>query len=458
MKELFGSSRLTITKWNTQSAYYHEGARMNGASLSRRICLLLFTLALAAIFLFTLGHVTPARVSAQTTLGGPLSGLTSGQLTHFQTGMTQFDFPWDPVHGLGPVYTNTNCNNCHAQPVFGGYNSGLRTTFFGTLNSDGSFNPLTNKGGLVLQPLSVSKFIPGCALAGETTANTGATIIAQRVPPPLFGDGLINSIDDATIIANSGSKGMGIDGVANMVTDYNGMSRVGHFGRKAQFASLLQVVGEAFLHDIGITNPVATTEDCPQGNCNVPKICFKKSTTQLNDLNGVETIQIFDFVVYLAPNLPGSGNSNGQTQFNNVGCSLCHTVTYQTDPAVKIPTDFLGHFNGPITALSNQPVNLYSDLLLHHLGPLLADGIGGSAAGFGQATGDQWRTAPLWGLSFRTVYLHDGRDNSVMQAIEDHFSLANGTYPASEANQVITNFNNLSPSDQADLITFINSL
>jgi CxxC motif-containing protein (DUF1111 family) len=428
------------------------------ASLSRRIGLVLFVLTLAATFLFTQGRVGPPQVHAQTTLGGPLPNLTSGQLMHFMTGMTQFDFPWDPVHGLGPVYTNTNCNNCHAQPVFGGYNTGLRTTFFGTLNSDGSFSPLTNKGGLVLQPLSVSKFIPGCALPGETTANTGATIIAQRVPPPLFGAGLVDSIDDSAILANAVPKGLGISGVANMITDYTGVTRVGHFGRKAQFASLVQVVGEAFLHDIGITNPVAQKEDCPQGKCTVPPICFKKSTTKLNDTAGIETIQIFDFVVYLAPNVPGVANSNGQAQFNSVGCSLCHLPSYQTDPAVNIPTDFLGHFNGPIVALSNQPVNLYSDLLLHHMGSLLADGIGGSAAGFGQATGDQWRTVPLWGMSFRTVYLHDGRDSSVMQAIEDHFSLANGTYPASEANEVINNFNNLSPQDQADLISFVNSL
>jgi CxxC motif-containing protein (DUF1111 family) len=431
---------------------------MKDTSVSRRVGLVVLALTVTATFLFTFGHVPPSHVSAQTTLGGPLAGLTSGQLQHFTTGMTQFDFSWDPVHGLGPVYTNTNCNNCHAQPVNGGYNTGLRTTFFGTLNSDGSFNPLTNKGGFVLQPLSVSKFIRNCALAGETTTNTGATIIAQRVPPPLFGAGLIDSIDDSTIMANAGSKGMGITGVANMVTDYTGVTRVGRWGRKAQFASLLQVTGEAFLHDIGITNPVVTTEDCPQGNCKVPAACFKLSQTKLNDINGVETIQIFDFLVYLAPNVANITNTNGQTQFNNVGCSLCHTVSYQTDPAVKIPTDFAGHTNGPITALSNQTVNLYSDLLLHHMGPLLADGIGGSSIGYGLAAGDQWRTTPLWGLSFRTVYLHDGRDNSLMQAIEDHFSLSNGTYPDSEANQVITNFNNLSPQDQSDLLAFLNSL
>ena len=149
------------------------------------------------------------------------------------------------------------------------------------------------------------------------------------------------------------------------------------------------------------------------------------------------------------------GNANGQALFSEVGCILCHTQSYQTPAGVQIPTDFHGHTQ-TVNALSNQTVNLYSDLLLHHMGSGLADGINGK--GFGQATGDQFRTEPLWGLSFQAIYLHDGRDNNVMQAIEDHFNLANGTYPASEANQVITNFNSLSPLDQADLISFINSL
>jgi CxxC motif-containing protein (DUF1111 family) len=82
---------------------------------------------------------------------------------------------------------------------------------------------------------------------------------------------------------------------------------------------------------------------------------------------------------------------------------------------------------------------------------------------FGQANGDQWRTTPLWGVSTRPLYLHDGRAADLMTAIEDHFSTA-GTaacgniYTDSEANQVINNFNALSPSDQADLIAFVNSL
>lgn len=401
-----------------------------------------FLLLVVCAGLLILGKANSPAVHAQTTLGGPLPGLTSGQLSHFTTGMTQFDFPWDPVHGLGPVYTNTNCNNCHAVPAFGGYNTKNRVTLFGTLNSDGSFNPLTNEGGIELQPLSVAKFIQGCTVTGEFIP-TDATIIGQRLPPPLFGDGLIDNIDDSAIMANAVNKGMGIQGQVNMVPDWNGNLRVGRFGQKAQIASLLQTVGLAFGHDVGITNPVVTTEDCPQGNCSIPGNCIKRS--ELNDMNGVETVQIYDFLVYLAPNTPGTGNANGQALFNSIGCALCHNPSYTTDPNVAIPVDFLGHLNGPpILALSNQQVNLYSDLLIHDMGPGLADNIP-----MGNASGSQWRTTPLWGLSFRTVYLHDGRTSNLNTAILMH---------GGEATQVINAYKALSPQDQSDLMAFIKSL
>ena len=175
----------------------------------------------------------------------------------------------------------------------------------------------------------------------------------------------------------------------------------------------------------------------------------------------------YRFVVFLAPNMAGTGNSNGQALFNSIGCALCHNPSYQTDPARKIPTDFAGHTTQVITALSNQTVNLYSDLLIHHMGPGLADCMQLPTplpSGGTQADGDQWRTAPLWGLSTRTVYLHDGRTTDLMTAIEDHLSFAGAsacgnTYPDdSEANQVINNFNALSTLDQGDLLAFINSL
>jgi CxxC motif-containing protein (DUF1111 family) len=99
------------------------------------------------------------------------------------------------------------------------------------------------------------------------------------------------------------------------------------------------------------------------------------------------------------------------------------------------------------TALSNQLVRLFSDLLLHHMGNRLADGITQGAAG-----PDEFRTAPLWGVGQRVFFLHDGRTSNLVQAIIEHAS------SGSEANQVVANFMGLSAGDQQDLINFLRSL
>src|SRR5439155_4809122 len=175
-------------------------------------------------------------------LGGPLPGLTSGQLQLFNVGQRQFAADWIPVKGLGPIYMTQSCALCHAQPVIGGTSSNMRATYFGAVNSDGTFDPLTNEGGYLLQVLSVARFIRGCKVAGEIIP-TNANVASNRLPPELFGAGLVDSIPDQSLINNSGSKVMGIPGAPNMVVDYNGKLRVGHFGENAHFASLLQATG-----------------------------------------------------------------------------------------------------------------------------------------------------------------------------------------------------------------------
>jgi CxxC motif-containing protein (DUF1111 family) len=106
-----------------------------------------------------------------------------------------------------------------------------------------------------------------------------------------------------------------------------------------------------------------------------------------------------------------------------------------------------------VAALSNIQANLFSDLLLHHMGPNLADNVSQGAAG-----GDQFRTAPLWGLGQRIFFLHDGRTTDLVQAIQAHSSNGNSQYQGSEANGVVNNFNGLSVSDQQDLLNFLRSL
>jgi CxxC motif-containing protein (DUF1111 family) len=271
-----------------------------------------------------------------------------------------------------------------------------------------------------------------------------ATIIQHRMPTELFGDGLIDAIPDSAILANAVNQGLGIQGIANMTADANGVLRPGRFGRKAQRPTLIQLVADAFGHDLSITNPLVTTEDLPQGNP-IPSVC-PTGPLPLND-KGAETIDISDFVEFLAAPVPLPFSANamaGQETFISIGCAKCHVQSYTTQANFQIPTNFTGGLT-TVNALSNQVVSPYSDFLVHDMGPALADQIP-----MGQATGSQFRTTPLWGLSGRTTYMHDGRATSLAQAIAIH---------GGEATTVIGNYYTaLSSTDQSNLLAFLNSL
>jgi CxxC motif-containing protein (DUF1111 family) len=106
-----------------------------------------------------------------------------------------------------------------------------------------------------------------------------------------------------------------------------------------------------------------------------------------------------------------------------------------------------------VAALRNKDVNLYSDLAVHGMGPKLADGVSQ-----GEAAGDEFRTAPLWGLGQRIFFLHDGRTSDLLQAIQEHNSEGNRQYRASEANGVVAKFDRLSETDKQHLLNFLRSL
>lgn len=391
------------------------------------------------------------KALSQTSLGGELPGLTSAQQTAFSAGKVLFLKLWTPKDGVGPIFTAVSCAACHSVPATGGSaGRGIESTLFGKTNPDGSFNPLINEGGILLQRHTTSSMpseFSTCKNPGipPEVIPADATIISNRIPPALFGAGLLDSIPDSAILAIALPQGDGIQGSANMVPDQNGNLRIGRFGRKAQFATLLQITGEAFQHDLGMTNPVSPNEDLPQGNP-IPPNC-QQALTQPNDPVGRNTISIFNFLLFLAPNTPASLSASGQAglqTFKSIGCVKCHAQSYATGSNIQVPTNFSGGLSGSIAALSNQVIFPYSDLLLHDMGPGLADGMP-----MGQATGSQWRTTPLWGLSKRTSYLHDGRATDLTSAI-----LAHG----GEASTVINRFQVLSSNDQADLLLFLNSL
>jgi CxxC motif-containing protein (DUF1111 family) len=126
--------------------------------------------------------------------------------------------------------------------------------------------------------------------------------------------------------------------------------------------------------------------------------------------------------------------AHGSQVFAQIGCVLCHTPTLSTG-------------SSSTAALSHQPVNLFSDLAVHNKGTGLADGITQ-----GLAQGNQWRTAPLWGLGQRIFFIHDGRATDLVQALAAH------TSPGSEATQSVNAFNALPPPSKQDLLNFLRSL
>ena len=273
--------------------------RHSGISL-RSVAIVVAAILLMTAGFWMLSQSSPAVVKAQTGLGGPLPNLTSLETTMFNSGKTIFERRWDSVHGLGPVFTQVSCSLCHLLPVVGGAST-TKNTFFGKINQDGSFNPLTEEGGMFLQPFSIQRFTPGCILRGEVVP-ADATVHAKHLTPEVFGMGLIDSIPDQDIRAQAIDKGLGIHGIVDEVTDEKGNARVGKYGYKAQFATVMQITASAMVHDIGITSPLEPIEDKPQGVDPMPQ-CLVSS--EPNDPDGANLLATFHFVMYLAPKIFG---------------------------------------------------------------------------------------------------------------------------------------------------------
>jgi CxxC motif-containing protein (DUF1111 family) len=333
----------------------------------------------------------------------------------------------------------------------------VRGTRYGKSNPDRTFNYLDgtgsfpkNEGGPVLHPQTVAQFVnrlPNCHVPGEVVP-ADATVVNQIRSPQLFGLGLIDSIPESAILANAVNRGLGIQGMPNMVRDQFGNLHVGRFGQKASVPNLLFFTVSAMFNELGITSPIFPNEHLPQGIGPIPSACESDPKVP-QDPNGANSVSIYQFEVFLAPNTPQSltpAAQLGKAVFESIGCNLCHVEDMQTDPNATVFTDLNGGNLGPVAALDNQTAGLYSDLLLHDLGPGLSGGIP-----LGQATLTQWRTAPLWGLASRRTFgfLHDGRTTSVDLAIRAH---------GGEATQVIGSYAGLSATDRSNLLAFLNSL
>ncbi|MFL6415739.1 MAG: di-heme oxidoredictase family protein, partial [Bryobacteraceae bacterium] len=285
----------------------------------------------------------------------------------------------------------------------------------------------------------------GCTISQpDFVGALAANNVAFRIPTPVFGAGLIEAIDDAVILANRDANttnklALGISGHENRNQNDGSLTR---FGWKAQNKSLFVFAGEAYNVEQGVTNDLFPNERESTGGCR-----FNPSPEDHVDVNGGSRFRptttpsdLIDFAFFMrflaAPSRGELSDStrNGRTLFSSTGCALCHTPELQTASYVT-------------AALSNTTARLYSDLLVHNMGTGLADGIAQ-----GSATGDEFRTAPLWGLGQRLFLLHDGRTSDLLEAIAAHSSAG------SEANKVIVNFNALTADQKQDLLNFLRSL
>jgi CxxC motif-containing protein (DUF1111 family) len=367
---------------------------------------------------------------------GPVEGLSDAEMAAFARGDAEFERRFAPNTGLGPIFNDASCATCHS-----GDGRGVLRNALVRIGSP-SDNFLSDVGGPQIQ----DRAIPG---ADPEQLPPGIPF-SVRLPPPVFGVGLIEGIPEAAILAHADpndSDGDGISGRPNYVNAASFVPdnepgagaglRLGRFGRKAQNAILLQQVVEAYLQDIGVTSPFLPLE-----NRNPLSGVPIEAVDRVPDPEiGESTVQaVTHYIRALAPPDPGADTpqrEEGRALFAQIQCAKCHVPALQTGPS-------------PLAALSNRSVHLYSDLLLHDMGDALADD-----RPDGQATGREWRTTPLWGLRLMRRFLngeallmHDGRARSVEEAILMHGGEALGSRNA---------FSQLIATQRAALLDFVES-
>lgn len=367
----------------------------------------------AAILLLAIAAIACADLLTEAPADGdvfdaPVPGLSDAEMAAFARGDAEFSRRFAPRTGLGPIFNNVSCFACHSGDGRGRLDNSLQR--IGSA-ADGYLIAL---GGPQIQDKAVQ--------GAEPEQVPDGIAVSVRLPAPVFGVGLIEAIPDSVILAlvdSMDADGDGISGRPNFVTaasyvpdtEFGGGAgpRIGRFGRKAQVSSLFQQVVEAYHQDIGVTS-----EFRPAENRNPASSVPVEAVDDAPDPEiPTGTIQaVVHYIRALAPPAPGAmtvQREEGRTLFGSIGCAACHVPTLQTGTS-------------PIGALSDQPVTLYSDMLLHDMGDGLADN-----RPDGDATGREWKTPPLWGLRLMRQFLngdaflmHDGRARSVESAILMH--------------------------------------
>lgn len=377
--------------------------------------------------------------------------------------------------GLGPLYSATNCSACHfkdgrgSPPVEGDDFKGLllRLSIPGTADDGGPLGDPVYGGQLnhlaILgvdpegAPRVTYEEVAGSYEDGEPYSLRKPTYIIEspaygplpaelmigpRVAPMMIGLGLLEALPEETILALADpddADGDGISGRPNYVLDVvRGEKAIGRFGWKANQPSVRQQNAGAFLGDMGITSSLFPGENCSPAQVD----CIDAPTGGDPEIDESKLESITFYTHTLA--VPGRRNVDdptvlrGRDAFRESGCGSCHAYDMKTGHAPDHPE------------LSGQVIWPYSDMLLHDMGDELGDGRPDY-----EASGNEWRTAPLWGIGLvesvnkHTFLLHDGRARGFAEAILWHGGEGEASREA---------FRKLSKADRDALIDFLESL
>jgi CxxC motif-containing protein (DUF1111 family) len=436
-----------------------------------------------------LAQADPGVRGGQPGAGGPLPNLVSGGTSFFtaaQSFFTQVFSVSGTINdgaaigapnggpGLGPRYNLNQCSGCHSQPAIGGTSPKINpqvavATLEGARNVVPSFitlngpvreprfvrNPDGTADGQVheLYVITGRPDAPGCNIAQPNFAlELAAHNVTFRIPTPTFGLGLVELVSDLTLQNNFAANPflkaqLGISGHFNTSANDGTISR---FGWKAQNKSLLMFSGEAYLVEMGVTNELFPNKRDIE---TIPSCQFNPLPEDMTIFGTADPVSppsgstasdfstgIVNFATFMrlsAPPQPAPATAStlrGSQVFQNIGCPVCHVISQTTGMSA-------------FTTAQNITFNPFSDFAVHNMGYGLADGITQ-----GNANGQEFRTAPLWGVGQRIFFLHDGRTNDLLQAILAHAS------PQSEANAVIHNFSLLALQQKQDLLNYLRSL
>ena len=353
--------------------------------------------------------------------------------------------------GLGPTYNDVGCVECHQSVDVGAF--GQQMEFRAGHITNGAF--VDAPGGQLIHARATDSDI-------VEHISTAETVKAFRVTLSTLGDGFIEALSNTALQNNVAAQPLAQRGTltAVPVTEAGNALRIGRFGWKAQQASLVSFSGDAYLNEMGITNPFdgfggrsssaadAGTHENPASTAEgVINVTFPSAFDPVADPedDGDDVLAFADFMA--ATRAPGRQNpipaaaAAGDSLFNAVGCAVCHTRTFVTAAPGTLING--GAFTVP-AALGNKIIHPFSDFALHNVGT--GDGIVQNA---GQSSANQIRTPPLWGIRARNRFMHEGLNVTIFDTIQLH---------AGQATTSRNNFNSLTITQQNNLIAFVLSL